>query len=69
MTRYEENVMVVNEMSKRAEHKPTGAYEEIVTFQLGAIATMLTDISKSLAIVADNAGSEGKRNGQNNQKR
>ena len=62
MTRYEENMMVVNEMIKRTERKPTGTYEEMVTFQLGAIATMLTDISKSLAIVADDAGSEGKRN-------
>ena len=59
MTRYEENAMVVNEMIKRTERKPTGTYEEMVTFQLGTIATMLTDISKSLAIVADNAESEG----------
>lgn len=52
MTRLEENEMVVDEMSKRAESKPTGTYEEIVTLQLGVIATMLTDISKSLAILA-----------------
>lgn len=58
MTRYEENAMVVNEMIKRTERNPTGTYEEMVTFQLGTIATMLTDISKSLAIVADNAESE-----------
>ena len=53
MTRYEENEIVVNEMTKRAEHNPIGTYEEIVTFQLGIIATMLADISKSLAIFAD----------------
>ena len=53
MTRLEENRMVVNEMNKRAELKPTGTYEEMVTFHLGTIATMLTDISKSLAILAD----------------
>ncbi len=29
MTRYEENKIVANEMSKRAEHKPTGTYEEM----------------------------------------
>lgn len=58
MTRLEENVMIVNEMNKRAELKPTGSYEEMVTFQLGVIATMLADISKSLAIFADNAESE-----------
>lgn len=53
MTRHEENKIVVNEMNKRAEHNPTGTYEEMVVFQLGAIATMLADISKSLAILAD----------------
>jgi len=58
MSRLEENGLVIGEMSKRAELKPNGTYEEIVTFQLGAIATMLTDISKSLAILADKAESE-----------
>ena len=42
-------------MIKRAEGKPNGNYEQMVTFQLGVIATMLTDISKSLAILADKA--------------
>lgn len=55
MTRYEENKIVVNEMNKRTEYKPAGTYEEMVVFSLGAIATMLADISKSLAIVADKA--------------
>lgn len=55
MRRLLENRMVVDEMTERAEEKPTGTYEEIVTFQLGVIATMLTDISKSLAILADKA--------------
>lgn len=55
MSRYEENEIVVNEMNKRAEHKQTGTYEEMVVFQLGTIATMLADISKSLAIFADKA--------------
>ena len=58
MTRLEENRIVVDEMTKRAERKPRGTYEEMVTFQLGAIATMLVDISKSLAILADKAESE-----------
>lgn len=53
MSRFEENKMIVDEMNKRVELKPTGTYEEMVTFQLGAIATMLTDISKSLAVIAD----------------
>ena len=55
MTRHFENKLVVDEMTERAKEKPTGTYQEIVTFQLGAIATMLTDISKSLAILADKA--------------
>lgn len=58
MTRLEENGMVINEMTKRAESKPTGTYEEMVTFQLGVIATMLADVSRSLAILGDKA--EGK---------
>ena len=59
MTRLEENGMIINEMSKRVECNPTGTYKEMVTFQLGAITTMLADISKSLAILADKA--EGSR--------
>ena len=58
MTRLEENGRVINEMIKREELKPTGTYEEMVSFQLGTIATMLTDISRSLAILADKAESE-----------
>lgn len=53
MTRAEENKMVVETITKRAEAKPRGSYEEMVVFQIGAIATMLVDISKSLAIIAD----------------
>lgn len=53
MTRLEQNRMVVNEAIKRAQSQPTGTYEEMVTFHLGVIASMLTDISKSLAILAD----------------
>ena len=58
MTRLEENKIVTEGMTRRAERKPTGTYEEMVAFQLGAIATMLADISKSLAIIADKTESE-----------
>lgn len=58
MTRFEENKMVIKEMTERAVRKPEGTYEEMVTFQLGVIATMLADISKSLAIIADKGESE-----------
>ena len=54
MTRLLENKMVIDEMARRSEAKPKWTYEEMVTFQLGAIATMLADISKSLAAIADN---------------
>lgn len=59
MKRLEENGLVVNEMTERAKKNPTGTYEETVIFQLGVIATMLADISKSLAVIADKAESEG----------
>lgn len=58
MTRLEENRMIVNEMDRRVQCQPSGTYEEIVAFQLGAIATMLADISKSLAIITDKIESE-----------
>lgn len=60
MTRLEENRMVIDEMAKRVKLKPIGTYEGMVVFQLGTIATMLGDISKSLAILADKAESEDK---------
>ena len=53
MIRLEENKIVIDEMARRSEAKPKGTYEEMVTFQLGAIASMLADISKSLAVIAD----------------
>lgn len=59
MNRRAENGIVINEMIKRAESNPNRTYEEMVAFQLGVIATMLSDISKSLAILADKAESEG----------
>lgn len=59
MTRFEENQIIVNSVLETAKRKPSGTYEEMVTFQFGAIATMLADISKSLATLADKAESEG----------
>ena len=60
MTRLEENKMVIEEIAGRIERKPTGTYEEMVVFQLCAIATMLADMSKSLAVIADKTESEDK---------
>lgn len=58
MSRLEENGKIIDEMGREARRKPTGTYEEMVTFQLGAIATMLADISRSLAVLADKTESE-----------
>ena len=58
MTRLEVNRMVIKEMDERIKRKPDGTYEEMVLFQLGVISTMLADISKRLAILADKAESE-----------
>lgn len=48
MTRVEENQITIDNMLKISKEKPTGTYEELVIFQLGAIAIMLTDIPKVL---------------------
>lgn len=58
MKRLEENGMIVDNMIKVLKCNPSGTYEKMVTFQLSIIATMLSDISKSLAILADKAESE-----------
>ena len=53
MTRLEENKMIIEELKGRVEHEPTGTYEETMAFQLVVIGIILTDISKSLAVIAD----------------
>lgn len=58
MTRVEENQKVIDNMLKLSDQHPTGTYEEMVTFNLGIIFTMLSEISKSLAVLADNADGE-----------
>lgn len=59
MTRLEENKMLIEVMTEETKRKPTGTYTEMMLFQLGTIATMLADISKSLAILADQTETEG----------
>lgn len=51
MNRVEENKELVEFMSNLAKEKPSGTFEEMTCFQMGTIATMLADISKSLAIL------------------
>lgn len=58
MSRVEGNKMVLAVTNDAVKLKPEGTYEEMVSFQLGVIASMLADISKSLAVIADKAESE-----------
>ncbi len=58
MTRIIENQLTIEKITEESRRKPEGTYEEMVTFQLGAIASMLADISRSLAILADMTESE-----------
>lgn len=58
MSRVEENKELVEFMTNVAKENPSGTFEKMTNLQLGTIATMLTDISKSLAILADKAESE-----------
>lgn len=53
MTRREENNNIIDSMLEEVNRKPTGPYNEMMMLHLGAIATMLADISRSLAIIAD----------------
>ena len=62
MTRLEETKMIINEMERRrSKLNSTGTYNDFVKFELCAITTMLADISKSLAVIADKAESEDKK--------
>lgn len=59
MSRVEANTGLVKHFCEMASENPKGTFEEMMAWHLGAIATMLVDISKSLAILADKAESEG----------
>ena len=58
MTRLDENRMAVEKMAESAKRNPAKTNSDIVAFELCTIATMLTDISRSLAILADKAERE-----------
>lgn len=59
MTRLEQNEMVIESIAKEVNRTPAGSYNEMVMLHLGAIVGTLADISKSLAILANKAESEG----------
>lgn len=58
MSRVEENEELVKAMTKLAKEKPSESFKALICFQLGTIATWLSDISRSLAVIADIKSSE-----------
>ena len=60
MSRTKDNANMIMYFAKEAEIAKSGTYEEMVTWNLGAISSFLMDISKSLAMIADKAESEDK---------
>lgn len=58
MNRVEENNAIIDHMMNLAKEEPSGTFEQMTVFQMGAIASMLADISKSLAMIADIKSSE-----------
>lgn len=58
MSRAEENKELVEFMTNVAKENPSGTFEKMTCFQLATIATMLSDISKSLAMLVEKISSE-----------
>ena len=57
MNRVEENRVTLDFMRKKAQETPSGTFEQMTVWHLGTIGTILADISKSLAIIADKMAS------------
>ena len=53
MTRVEENEKNRKEMIRRMNSRHFGSHEEKSAFELSMVVMMLSDISKSLAVIAD----------------
>ncbi len=60
MSRIEENADLINKMMIRSKENPDGTPNEQTVFNIGLITSLLTDISKSLAVIADKVESENK---------
>ena len=56
--RLDENKMLMKFLMKKADEKPEGTFEEMTVWNLGTIGSVLADISKSLAIIADSMSRE-----------
>lgn len=55
MTRVEENGKIIESLAKTERDNVTTS-NEMRAFQISAIVSMLIDISRSLAVIADNSG-------------
>ena len=63
MSRVEENKITIDFMAEKAKETPSGTFEQMMAWHLGTIVTILADISKSLAIIADGMNrKEGEQN-------
>lgn len=60
MNRIEENAKLRHLIMEQIKENDGCCYEEFQLFQLATIASLLADISKSLAILADKVESEDK---------
>lgn len=58
MSRIEENEKLITQLDQISKDNPTGPFQQIIALQVGTIASVLADISKSLAILADKVESE-----------
>ena len=63
MSRVEENRKMIEYITKITENQQTGTCEQIVAWNAGNIAAFLTDISKSLAVIADSCVKKEEENG------
>lgn len=59
MSRMENNKKMIDHFKKQQEEYPEGSFEKMVVWNLALIGSCLADISKSLAVIADKAESEG----------
>lgn len=57
MSRKEENKEIINIIAGRSSIILTGTHEDVTRFYLSSISSILTDISTSLAIIADSMSS------------
>ena len=58
MSRVKENQEVINALYEQTTNADAESTEEVVCLYMGVLAAILTDISKSLAVIADKAESE-----------